>query len=284
MGPDDDFRHQEEADVPVSRRAFLNTSPFVLAPGLWTSAGSQRLSGSSSAGASELDPSFPAQPPELVREMVGVSHGNLARVNELLARHPTLARAAWDWGFGDWEDALGAASHVGNHEIAAALLKHGARPTIFSAAMLGQLDVVKAFIAASPGIEATPGAHGITLMRHALAGGPRAQAVTEYLKTLPSADVRPESTPISQEQMAELAGSYVYGSGADDRITIAVTTNALTFTRQGRTPRGLTHVGNLAFFPVGAPMVRIAFTRSGTGMALTVHDGELLVEARRVPR
>jgi hypothetical protein len=28
-----------------------------------------------------------------------------------------LARAAWDWGFGDWETALGAASHMGSRPI-----------------------------------------------------------------------------------------------------------------------------------------------------------------------
>jgi hypothetical protein len=44
-------------------------------------------------------------------------------------------RAAWDWGFGDWEDALGACSHTGNREIAGYLIER-ARPTIFSAAML----------------------------------------------------------------------------------------------------------------------------------------------------
>jgi hypothetical protein len=51
--------------------------------------------------------------------MVGASHGNLARVNELVLAHPALANAAWDWGFGDWETAIGAASHVGNKQIAA---------------------------------------------------------------------------------------------------------------------------------------------------------------------
>ena len=85
---------------------------------------------------------FPTQSPALAREMVTVSHFNPKRVKELLEQHPTLANASWDWGFGDWESALGAASHMGNLEIAQALLQHGARPSIFSAAMLGQLEVV----------------------------------------------------------------------------------------------------------------------------------------------
>lgn len=217
----------------------------------------------------------------MVREMVGVSHSNLARVKELLAIHPTLARASYDWGFGDWEDALGAASHVGNREIAETLLASGARPTIFSAAMLGQLDVVKAFIAASPGIESTPGPHGITLLRHATAGGPRAQGVAEYLKTLPGSDQRPASQPLTADEMAALTGDYTFGSGADDRVVISISNNVLQFTRQGRNSLRLTHVGDRAFFPPGAWLVRIRFRESPVGMTLTVHDPDLVLEARR---
>ncbi|MSV30540.1 MAG: hypothetical protein EXQ52_17625, partial [Bryobacterales bacterium] len=91
------------------------------------------------AAAEPLPASFDANPPEIVREMVSVSHGNFERVKELVNSRPALARVAVDWGFGDWEDALGAASHVGNRHIAEYLLANGARPTLFSAAMLGQL-------------------------------------------------------------------------------------------------------------------------------------------------
>ena len=93
---------------------------------------------------------FPTQPPELVREMVTIAHFDLKRVQELVDARPSLARAAWDWGFGDWETALGAASHMGNRPIAEYLISKGAPPSLFSAAMVGQLDVVKAFVAAQP--------------------------------------------------------------------------------------------------------------------------------------
>ncbi len=43
----------------------------------------------------------------------------------------------------------------------------GTRPTIFSAAMLGQLDIVKAFVTASPGIQRLVGPHSIRLLPHA---------------------------------------------------------------------------------------------------------------------
>ena len=64
------------------------------------------------------DESFPSQHPHLAREIVGVAHRDLARVKELVSAHPSLAKASWDWGFGDWETALGSASHVGNRPIA----------------------------------------------------------------------------------------------------------------------------------------------------------------------
>ena len=41
---------------------------------------------------------FPAQPAELVREMVTVAHFNEKRVRELVEARPSLARAAHDWG------------------------------------------------------------------------------------------------------------------------------------------------------------------------------------------
>jgi hypothetical protein len=259
----------------VSRRSFLGTTSLAMVPALWTQ--NPPAPAAPPAPAS----SFPTQPADLAREMVAVSHGNVARVKELLAVHPTLARAGWDWGFGDWEDALGAASHVGNHQIAALLLANGARPTIFSAAMLGQIDVVKAFVAASPGIEATPGPHGITLLRHAINGGPGAKAVAEYLQALPGSDRRPDSQPITPEQLAKLTGDYIYGTGADERVTISISSGALLFTRKGATGRGLTHVGDLAFFPSGSPLARIRFKETAGDVTMTVHDPDLVIEARR---
>src|SRR3989449_11070909 len=115
------------------------------------------------AASTEPADTFPTQDPALVREMVAVAHGNVKRVKELVDRQQTLAKASWDWGFGDWESALGAASHVGNREIAEYLMANGARPSIFSAAMLGQLDVVKAFVDASPGVQRVHGPARITL-------------------------------------------------------------------------------------------------------------------------
>jgi hypothetical protein len=72
---------------------------------------------------------------DLVREIVLFAHSDGHRVQELLQQEPGLANAAWDWGGGDWETALGAAAHIGQRAIAIALLEAGARLDIFAAAM-----------------------------------------------------------------------------------------------------------------------------------------------------
>jgi hypothetical protein len=229
-----------------------------------------------------LDAHFPMQAPDLVREMVGASHGNLARVQALLADHPSLAKAAWDWGFGDWEDALGAASHVGNRPIAELLLANGARPTIFSAAMLGQLDVVKALVAASPGVQRVKGPHSITLLAHARAGGSASQPIVDYLTQLGGADERPVSVPLGEEETGAILGAYAASSPGGARLEVALQRGAVMFQRAGGTARGLVHLGGLVFQPVGAERVRISFERTGRDVTMTVRDRVVMLDARRV--
>ncbi|GAB4460485.1 MAG: ankyrin repeat domain-containing protein [Anaerolineales bacterium] len=120
----------------------------------------------------------------LVHEFVGNAHGNLERVKELLAQEPALVNATWDWGGGDFETALGAASHMGRRDIATFLLERGARLDLFAAVMLGKLDIVQTALEAFPQAIHTPGPHGIALITHAEAGGEEAKAVLEYLLSL----------------------------------------------------------------------------------------------------
>lgn len=258
-----------------SRRAFLLSVPVGLS--------AAALSREPSLTAAEGDPpsTFPTQDPDLVREMVAVAHGNVARVKELVGRRQTLAKAAYDWGFGDWETALGAASHVGNREIAEFLLANGARPTIFSAAMLGHLDVVKAFITASPGVQRIKGPHSITLLRHAMAGGASAKPVVDYLTAVGGADERIAEKPMSGDEREALAGSYAFGTAARDRLDVTVSKEALMIGRTGGTPRGLMHLGANEFCPVGAENVRIKFAESGGVWTVTVHDPDVVLTARK---
>jgi hypothetical protein len=126
----------------------------------------------------------PALSGDRVKEFVIAGHAKLDRVQALLAEHPGLLNAAWDWGEGDFETALGGASHMGYREGALFLVEKGARVDIFAAAMLGYVDVVKAMVKACPGIEKSLGPHKIPLLAHAQKGGTPAEAVLTYLQTL----------------------------------------------------------------------------------------------------
>lgn len=278
-----------------TRRTFLvgSSAGLVLAGasatallGLQTGAGEAPAAASADPPAPALPDSWPTQAPELAREMVGASHGRVERVRELLALHPSLARASWDWGFGDWETALGAASHVGNREIAELLLAHGAHPTLFSAAMLGQLATVRAFLEASPGVQKTPGPHGLSLLHHARAGGETARPVLEYLDRTGGADPQPPVVALSEADQAALLGTYLFGSRANERFVVAVGRMGLTLERAAGSALRLFHLGNLEFHPPGVPGARIRFERQAGGIggirALTVHDPELIVRATRV--
>ena len=118
---------------------------------------------------------------DLVRDFVGNAHGDLEAVRSALADHRTLVNAAWDWGGGDWETALGAAAHMGRRDIAEILLAHGARLDVFAAAMLGEVEIVGAVLSAHPEARRALGPHGIPLRAHAEAGGKTARAVLELL-------------------------------------------------------------------------------------------------------
>jgi len=120
--------------------------------------------------------------PQEVEAFVAKAHGDLEYVRGALAEAPALVNAAWDWGAGDWETALGAAAHMGRRQIALLLLEHGARLDLFAAAMLGYFDLVSAVLADFPDMRDAKGPHGIPLVEHARAGGEDARAVLELLE------------------------------------------------------------------------------------------------------
>lgn len=235
---------------------------------------------------------FPSHPLELVREMVTVSHFDLKRVKEIAEARPALASAAHDWGFGDWEDALGAASHMGNRPIAEYLISKGARPSIFSAAMLGQLDVVTSFIAAQPAAQSIRGPHSITLLAHARVGGQAAQPVFEFLQSLDHAD-QEQPVPLSVEESSALVGTYIFGIGVSQQVDVDADLKMyanskmyahppqLNWTRKGTMPRPLFHLGNHTFYPAGAQDVRIVFTQDANETVMSVNDSDLVLTTRR---
>jgi hypothetical protein len=129
----------------------------------------------------------PALAADLVKEFVVAAHANLQRTKELLELQPGLLNSSWDWGGGDFETALGGASHMGNREIAQFLLEKGARMDLFAAAMLGMVEVIRKAVEIFPGVHKALGPHKIPLIAHAQKGGPPAAAVVEYLQQLTAA-------------------------------------------------------------------------------------------------
>jgi hypothetical protein len=121
---------------------------------------------------------------ELVKQFVGAAHKDPDKVKALLQETPGLLNAVNNLGGWDWEDAIGAAGHVGLPELATWLLEKGARPTICVAAMLGKTEVVKAYITAFPHMKDAVGPHKISLLRHAKAGGENAKETLEYLQSI----------------------------------------------------------------------------------------------------
>ncbi len=118
------------------------------------------------------------------QEFVGNAHGDLEAIRVALESDATLANAASDWSGGDWETGLGAAAHMGRRDIADLLLGYGARLDMFAAAMLGEVEIVRAILTAHPELRDAKGPHGIPLRAHAEAGGEHARAVLELLDTL----------------------------------------------------------------------------------------------------
>jgi len=234
-------------------------------------------------GASGLWPEFPRQDPKMVQEIVGVSHFDEKRVRELVDAHPALVNAWWDWGYGDWESPLGAASHVGRRSIAEFLIERGARMDIFAAAMLGHTEIVKAFIAARPGIQRSYGPHDIPLLAHAEAGGSQASQTLAYLESLGDAGQLPKTVALAPQERDAFVGQYKFGPADGDRLEVTIKKEQLTIQRPEFSAKPLNYVGDNQFFPKGAAAVRIRFdVRDGKIASLTVIDKDPLVEAARV--
>lgn len=129
---------------------------------------------------------------QLVQDFVIYAHSDLEMVKKLLDREKGLINAAMDWGGGDFETGLNGAAHLGKRDIVAHLLERGARIDIFCAAMLGQLDVVRAFLTIEPKLIDAPGPHGFfNLHVHAQVGGKEAEGVLEYLQSIKKLELKP---------------------------------------------------------------------------------------------
>lgn len=259
-----------------SRRGFLTTGAAgaacaVLAPPVLARSAPLRVRGDA----------FPTTEPERSREIVGASHARLERVEELLAEDAGLAKAAWDWGFGDWETAIGAASHTGRTDIIEVLIAHGARPDLFTLAALDRVDAVRAIVESLPAVRALEGPHSIPLYDHARFG--KAERVLEYFE---SVGIGPTNVfAIEKAQTAAYLGEYAWGAG-DQRFVVSWNERreSLDIARAGQITRGMIPLGDHAFSPAGARHAVIRFELAdGRATALTLRGvNEPLRAARAV--
>lgn len=120
---------------------------------------------------------------ELIKKFVIAGHNNLSRVKELLEETPNLIYSRHDWGYGDFEEAIEGAGHVGNKEIAHFLIDKGARVNLFVLTMLGKTKIVRATLEEFPGLLYAKGPHGFSLLHHAKVGGQDSEEIYDYLKS-----------------------------------------------------------------------------------------------------
>lgn len=233
---------------------------------------------------------YPAIDDELVSEVVGASHFDFDRIRALVEKRPELSRATWDWGFGDWESAVGAASHVGRKDIATYLIAKGARPTLFTFAMLGAYEHVKAAIAFYPNIQQNDGPHGISLLQHAKVGlhkntgnKRKAQKLVDYLEKLGDAD-GPKYLSLKKEEKAKYLGDYKYGDGPSDGFSVRLNMRKLlALGKIGSFGGALYKIGENKFTYNGAPSVNITFEEKDDKIiSLTVEEPDLILTARKV--
>ncbi len=106
----------------------------------------------------------------IVKDFVVAGHKDLALVKEMLHEYPNLIYSKYDWGNGDFEEAIEGAGHLGNKEIANYLISKGARVNLFVLTMLGKTNLVKPILESYPELIFAKGPHGFTLLHHAKVG------------------------------------------------------------------------------------------------------------------
>jgi hypothetical protein len=118
---------------------------------------------------------------EKIKEFVIAGHSDLAKVKDMLLEEPNLIYSRFDWGGGDFEEAIEGAGHVGNKEIANYLIEKGARVNLFVLTMLGKKNIVIPALEEYPSLIKAKGPHGFSLLHHAKTGGEESKEIFDYL-------------------------------------------------------------------------------------------------------
>ena len=107
---------------------------------------------------------------DLIQEFVFAAHKSLEKTQSLLEQYPLLLNCTSQFKKGDFETAVGGASHMGRRDIVDYLVGKGARLDIFNYAFLGYDDFVKRIVTDYPHLRNSYGPHGFTLLHHAEVG------------------------------------------------------------------------------------------------------------------
>jgi hypothetical protein len=173
-------------------------------------------------------------------------------------------------------------------------MSHGARPDIFTFAMLGMLKSVQEIIETVPGIQSHTGPHGITLLQHAknrlgdktISSADRANVnkVISYLEGLGNADVKPKNLELTEEEKKKYIGEYRFGDGESELFMVDLhRLGFLQVGRKGYSGRKLNKEDENTFSPAGAASVKIIFKmKDDKAISLSVHEPEPLVIATRI--
>lgn len=107
---------------------------------------------------------------ELILEFVLAAHKSFDETKKILEKHPLLLNCTSQFKKGDFETAVGGASHMGRRDIVDYLVGKGARLDIFNYAFLGYDDFIKKIVTDYPHLLNSYGPHGFTLLHHAQVG------------------------------------------------------------------------------------------------------------------
>ena len=284
-------------NTKAARRHFVKSSTFgLLAISIPNISYAKEIIGSplENKNIGELHDNYPAIDYEIANKIVGASHFNFDSVKELVDKRPELARATWDWRFGDWETAIGAASHVGRRDIVEYLMSKGARPNIFTFAMLGAYETVKAMIEHSPGVQRIEGPHGISLLQHAKNGMRMKDELTEknvsesekliaYLESLGDADGK-KYLEMKEGDKEKYLGDYMYGTGEKEGFSIKLNMRKLiSLAGIGQFGGALYKIEENRYTYNGAPSVEVTFQfEKEKVVSLTLHEPGLTLKAIKV--
>ena len=185
---------------------------------------------------------------------------------------------------------IGAASHVARKDIVEYLLQNGARPDIFTFAMLGSFNVVRSMIEFSPGIQRIAGPHGISLLQHVKNGMQAGNGNTmeegkllDYLAALGDSDSQ-KYIDVAETEKQKYIGDYKYGDGPMEGFSIKLNLKKkLSLGKTGKFGGALYKTGDNQFTYNGEPSVSITFLAENDKIiSLTVTEPGLTLTAKKI--